>query len=103
MYLIGIYPDVELSSSGNALYFNYHANIQITYYSEVEFIVRTAMCPMYIPIGIGGCSGSMRGLYVNEKDEVVGRGDYIKETDQIQFESEKADQYKDRIKKTMAT
>ena len=55
---------------------------------------------MYTPIGIGGCSDDIRGMYViGTNNTITGRKDATTHTDQDQFDGESNDEYKARLNK----
>ncbi|GFR75904.1 hypothetical protein ElyMa_000467900 [Elysia marginata] len=54
-FMFGIHPDFERKASGIHPY-NYFANVNVTYYSVVEWLIATPT-PSYIPLGPAGCMG----------------------------------------------
>ena len=54
-FIFGVHPDYERKANG-ILPYNYFANLNVTYFSEVEWILATP-APSYLPLGPGGCDG----------------------------------------------
>ncbi|KAK3789558.1 hypothetical protein RRG08_052171, partial [Elysia crispata] len=54
-FIFGVHPDYERKANG-ILPYNYFANLNVTYFSEVEWLLATPS-PSYLPIGPGGCDG----------------------------------------------
>ena len=76
LFMFGVHPDYERKANG-VLPYNYFANINVTYFSDVEWLIATP-APSYLPIGPGGCDGRTvhtRHMY-NDKgfaDRVLAR------------------------------
>ena len=58
-FIFGVHPDYERKAN-SILPYNYFANINVTYFSEVEWLLATP-APSYLPIGPGGCDGRSQG------------------------------------------
>ena len=58
-FIFGVHPDFERKANG-ILPYNYFANLNLTYFSEVEWILATP-APSYLPIGPGGCDDRTDG------------------------------------------
>ena len=54
-FIFGVHPDYERKANG-ILPYNYFANLNVTYFSEVEWLLATPS-PSYLPLGPGGCDG----------------------------------------------
>ena len=55
LFMFGVHPDMERKANG-VLPYNYFANLNVTYFSDVEWLIATP-APSYIPIGPGGVDG----------------------------------------------
>ena len=54
-FIFGVHPDYERKAN-SILPYNYFANLNVTYFSEVEWLLATPS-PSYLPIGPGGVDG----------------------------------------------
>ncbi|KAK3777757.1 hypothetical protein RRG08_062832 [Elysia crispata] len=67
-FIFGVHPDYERKAN-SILPYNYFANLNVTYFSEVEWLLATPS-PSYLPIGPGGCDGRT----ADDRENYNGRG-----------------------------
>ncbi|KAK3765290.1 hypothetical protein RRG08_062850 [Elysia crispata] len=72
-FIFGVHPDYERKAN-SILPYNYFANLNVTYFSEVEWLLATPT-PSYLPIGPGGCDGRTQ----SDRDTYNGKGFLIRQ------------------------